>query len=125
MHSLDQFAKKSYLNLETFHKSGESMKTPVWFVQEGDLLYIRTLANSGKVKRIRNNPRVNVVPCGMGGKPHGTWAPALAQRMHDPQLDQKVDHLLDKKYGLMRKVFSMRSRGPNQTYITLEVKLSE
>ncbi len=122
---LDQFAKKSYLNLETFRKNGESMKTPVWFVQEGDLLYIRTLANSGKVKRIRNNPRVNVVPCGMGGKPQGTWTPAQARRVHDPELDQKVNHLLDKKYGLMRKIFSMRERGPNQTYITLEVKLNE
>ena len=62
MKSLDQFQKQKYLNLETFRKSGESMRTPVWFVQDGESLYVHTVANSGKVKRIRNNGRVNIAP---------------------------------------------------------------
>jgi PPOX class probable F420-dependent enzyme len=123
MNSLDQFAKKSYLNLETFRKSGESMKTPVWFVEDGDLLYIRTMATSGKVKRIRHNVRVNVVPCRMDGKPRGTWAPAQARLVQDPEIAQKVDHLMDKKYGLLKKLFMHRGEGQGQGYTILEVKL--
>jgi len=49
------FTSQQYLNLETFRKNGAAVKTPVWFVQDGDAIFVRTLANSGKVKRIRNN----------------------------------------------------------------------
>jgi PPOX class probable F420-dependent enzyme len=68
MNSLEQFSKKKYLNLETFRKSGVSMRTPVWFIQDGETIYIQTMANSGKVKRIRNNGLVNIAPCKMDGK---------------------------------------------------------
>lgn len=50
---LAQFAHQNYLNFETFRKSGGSVKTPVWFVQDGDKLFVRTANSSGKVKRIR------------------------------------------------------------------------
>jgi hypothetical protein len=44
-----QFEQQNYLNLETFKRSGQGVKTPVWFIQEGCTLYIRTGAESGKV----------------------------------------------------------------------------
>lgn len=37
----EQFKNQNYINLETFRKSGEGVKTPVWFVQERDSLYVR------------------------------------------------------------------------------------
>jgi hypothetical protein len=57
------FEKQKYLNIETFRKNGEGVRTPVWFVQDGEVLYARTIANSGKVKRIRNNGQVKIAPC--------------------------------------------------------------
>jgi hypothetical protein len=45
--------QQQYLNLETFRKSGVGFKTPVWFVQDGETLFVRTVANSGNAKRIR------------------------------------------------------------------------
>ena len=72
------FTRQAYLNLETFRKSGAGVRTPVWFVQTGDTVYIRTAANSGKVKRIRNNHHVNIAPCKMNGDPLDEWLPALA-----------------------------------------------
>ena len=125
MNSLSQFAKKSYLNLETFRKNGESMKTPVWFAQEGDLLYVRTAANSGKVKRIRHNAKVNAVPCRMDGKPQGAWAPAQAREVRDPTIDEKVEHLMKKKYGLLYRLFMGRSGNQPQANTILEIKLTE
>ena len=44
MNAFDQLKQQQYLNLETFRKSGVGVKTPVWFVQDGDTLYVRTLA---------------------------------------------------------------------------------
>ncbi len=46
------FDHQSYLNLETFRKNGSGVKTPVWFVEDGGLLFVRTDASSGKVDRL-------------------------------------------------------------------------
>ena len=78
------FAGHKYLNLETFKKSGEGVKTPVWFATDPSVsldssdakLYIYTIGVSGKVKRIRNNPRVRIAPCDMRGRVLGEWVEA-------------------------------------------------
>jgi PPOX class probable F420-dependent enzyme len=123
MSDLDQFAKQKYLNLETFRKNGESMKTPVWFVQDGETIYVSTMANSGKVKRARNTPRVNVTPCKMDGKVTGTWVPAEAHEITDPEVGAKVNRLMDKKYGLMKKLFENQRANKEAKNTVLEIKL--
>jgi PPOX class probable F420-dependent enzyme len=68
---LQEFNGQPFLNLESFRKNGQSLKTPVWFTQVDDVIYVRTVANSGKVKRIRNNGNINIVPCEASGNPTG------------------------------------------------------
>jgi PPOX class probable F420-dependent enzyme len=119
------FEKQKYMNIETFRKSGIGVRTPVWFVQEGDVLFARTIADSGKVKRIRNNGRINIAPCKMGGALLGEWIPAFAQEVSDPEVDSKVDKLLDKKYGLLKKMFSLRGNSSSQKYTIIKMKVSE
>ena len=55
------------MNLTTFRKSGNEVPTPVWFVILEGKLYVRTEASSGKVKRIRNNGRVEPTPSTVRG----------------------------------------------------------
>ena len=102
MTMLEQFHKQKYLNLETFRRSGESMKTPVWFVQDGETIYVQTVANSGKVKRIRNNGRVNITPCKMDGSPTGTWIPAFAREVRDAEIARQRNRR-GKSRGARRK----------------------
>jgi PPOX class probable F420-dependent enzyme len=125
MSTLDQFSKHKYLNLETFRKNGDCMKTPVWFVREGETIYVQTMANCGKVKRIRNNKRVNVVPCKMDGTPTGMWVPATAREITDAEIAKKVNHLLDKKYGLMKKMFALGAARQKRQDTILEIKIIE
>jgi PPOX class probable F420-dependent enzyme len=125
MNSPEQFNKKQYLNLETFRKNGESMKTPVWFVQDGETIYVQTAANSGKVKRIRNNGRVNVTPCKMDGTPTGTWVPANAKEIADADVFKKVTRLLEKKYGLMKKLTALGAARQGRQDTILEIEFSE
>ena len=125
MNSLEQFSKKKYLNLETFRKSGESMRTPVWFAQEGATLYVQTMANSGKVKRIRNNGLVNIAPCKMDGKLTGPWIPAQVRLVTDPTLSALADQLLNRKYGLMKKLFSNQRASKGAQDIILEIKIAD
>ena len=117
--------RQQYLNLETFRRSGESMKTPVWFVEDGDIIYVRTIANSGKVKRIRNNGQVNIAPCKVDGALLGEWIPASAREVRDDETAAKVDHLLDKKYGLLKKMFALSSALQGRKYTVLEIKVRE
>lgn len=75
------FARRKYLNLETFRKSGEGVRTPIWFAEDTSSgaitkLYCYTIGNTGKVKRIRNNPKVRIAPCDMRGKVLGEWMDA-------------------------------------------------
>lgn len=124
MNTLEQFNHQKYLNIETFRRSGEGMKTPVWFTQEGDKIYVRTVANSGKVKRVRNDSRVNIAPCRMDGNVTGEWVPAQAREVIDPEIDKKVDKLLDKKYGLMKKILSRRAEKEGRQDAILEIKIT-
>ena len=119
------FEKQKYLNLKTFRKSGVGVTTPVWFVRDGNKLYVRTVANSGKVKRIRNNPQVNIAPCKMDGTLLSDWVQAQAREISDDEIDGKVDRLLGKKNGLMKTIFSMAGSRDGRKNTILELKESE
>ncbi|HEV7219987.1 MAG TPA: PPOX class F420-dependent oxidoreductase [Terriglobales bacterium] len=82
---------KQYLSLATFRKTGAAVRTPVWFAEENDKLYVMTRDDSGKYKRIRNNSEVRIAPCTVRGKiigpefvgsarilPREAWPPARA-----------------------------------------------
>lgn len=117
--------QQQYINIETFRKSGLGVKTPVWFVLDGDIILVRTIANSGKVKRIRNNPQVKIAACKVDGTPVSEWVPANAREVVDPEVQRKVDRLLDRKYGLMKKMFALASTIQGRNYTVLEIKVKE
>jgi PPOX class probable F420-dependent enzyme len=62
---------QKYISLTTVRKNGTKVATPVWFGEDGDRLYVMTRSTMGKVKRIRNNPLVEVAPCTMRGNVTG------------------------------------------------------
>ena len=105
---LAQFDGQNYLSLETFKKTGQGVRTPVWFVLHQNAFYLYTEADSGKVKRIRNNPRVRVAVCSMRGDIKGPWLDATASFVEgDERL--AADRLLDRKYFL-KKIFNVLVR---------------
>lgn len=119
---MDQFADQPYLNLETFRRSGEALRTPVWFVRDGEKLYIRTVADSGKVKRIRNTPRVNVALCEADGRVTGDWFPGRGREVRDdPAVEERVDRLLDVKYGEVKREMARKAADSGRKYTILEI----
>ncbi len=109
MATLTQFQKQNYLNIETFRKNGQGVKTPVWFVEDDGTIFVRTIADSGKVKRIRRNSLVKITSCKVDGTPLGDWVLANAHEEVDAEIERKVNRLLNKKYGLMKKMFALSS----------------
>ena len=126
--AIAQFAKAKYLNLETFRKTGVGVRTPVWFAENPaspdgmTTFYIYTLPDSGKAKRIRNNPKVRVAPCNMRGDLRGAWIDARA-RMCTGDEAAKGQSLLIQKYGLAKRIgdFFSRLRGRVQVVLAIEI----
>jgi uncharacterized protein len=120
---LAQFANEKYLSLESFRKNGSPVATPVWFAEEDGVFYIYSLANAGKVKRIRNNPHVRIAPCDMRGKLKGSWADAEA-RILDRAGDEKAHSLLNRKYGLLKRIgdFFSKLRKRERATIAIEAR---
>jgi PPOX class probable F420-dependent enzyme len=97
----DSIRGQKYISLSTFRKSGVKVATPVWFGEEGEKLYVMTISKMGKVKRVRNNPRVTVAPCTMRGKLTGPEFEASARLL--PTEDHAHAHeTVNRKYLLAR-----------------------
>jgi uncharacterized protein len=120
---LEPFARQKYLNLETFKRDGTGVATPLWFAEKDGTIYVYTLADAWKVKRIRNNPRVRIAPCDFRGKLKGDWVEAKARIVESPAEEQLGHQLLDKKYGWQKKIGNLLSgfRKRQRTVIAIQV----
>jgi PPOX class probable F420-dependent enzyme len=101
--ALTPFVGQQFMNLETFRKSGVGVATPVWFIEEGGLLYVTAPSHTGKVKRLRNSSRARVVPCDAKGAPLGEWREAEAVFV-EGQAAEHAEALLSRKYGFQKRL---------------------
>jgi PPOX class probable F420-dependent enzyme len=121
---LSHLAGEKYINLETYRKNGQGVRTPVWFVEmingDGSVLYVRTSDDTGKYKRVRNNPSVQIAPCDMRGGVKGNWVKGEA-RIADEEEKTKAFKMLEKKYGIIYKMTRMFLSGKNYVVIAIRI----
>jgi uncharacterized protein len=115
-----EFDHKEYLSLETYRKDGRSVRTPVWFLFHNGSFFIRTLANTGKIKRIRRNPEVKFAHCNERGEPTGEWLSGQAN-IAGAQLSLEIDSLLTKKYGFRKRVFDLIVKIQRKKWVILQI----
>jgi PPOX class probable F420-dependent enzyme len=89
--------------LVSFRRDGTSVPTPLWFAAAGDVLYARSEADVGKVKRIRRDPRVLVAACDRRGRPLGPPHDGRARVLASDEL-LTAETLLAARYGIARRV---------------------
>jgi PPOX class probable F420-dependent enzyme len=109
-----------YLNLTTFRKNGTPVVTTVWFSQMNDRVYVWTATTSGKVKRIRTTPAVQIAPSTHLGRPLGPGIEATARIL--PADEQHIaQQLMDRKYGWQKRFFALiwRLQRCEQVYIEI------
>lgn len=116
---LAPFEGQKYLSIETYRRNGEPVRTPVWFVELGGTLFLRTAKSTGKYKRIRNNPAVRIAPCDRWGNIKGDWVGAEAGVATAEEADE-VYRMLRKKYGMMYAMTTAFMRG--KEYVVLKVR---
>ncbi|HWP78450.1 MAG TPA: PPOX class F420-dependent oxidoreductase [Candidatus Nitrosotenuis sp.] len=118
---LAELERHKYINLETYKKSGQAVKTPVWFVISGAQIFVTTRPDTGKVKRIKNNQKIRIMPCGMKGEPKGDWIEATARFANESETENAI-RLRNKKYGFKAKLvgaFAYRGIKPVVIAITI------
>lgn len=101
---------EDYISLTTFRKDGSPVPTPVWFAVENGTIYVTTLAESYKIKRIRHTPQVTVVPCDVRGNVDKDKTPFAGHATIHPKasaVGEKAGHLLNKKYGLLKRAIDI------------------
>jgi uncharacterized protein len=68
--------------------------------------YVFTSANSGKAKRIRNNPRVTLTPSNFRGKPAAQSIIEAGARLVDKDEEEMPNWAIDQKYGWQYRLFN-------------------
>jgi PPOX class probable F420-dependent enzyme len=120
---LAAFTQQRYLSLETYRRTGQPVATPVWFVIDRNVIYVYSLANAGKVKRIRNNPRVRIAACDVRGALRGAWVDATA-RVVDEREAEPAQRRLRAKYGWQKRLLDLlrKARPKPRAVIAIRVK---
>jgi PPOX class probable F420-dependent enzyme len=95
---------QKYISLGSYRKSGAVVRTPVWFGEEDDKLYVMTRSDSGKYKRIRNNSAIQVAPCTIRGKITGPDFQAMGRILPKSEWD-RGRRTVRRKYWMARIPF--------------------
>ena len=110
---------KQYISVATFRKTGAAVRTPVWFAEQNNKLYVMTRDDSGKYKRMHNNPEVRIAPCTIGGKIVGPEFAGSARIL--PQEDwPPARGAIRRKYWLARIPFVWSKQN-----VYLEIEIAE
>jgi PPOX class probable F420-dependent enzyme len=118
---LEPFVHQRNVLLTSYRRDGAPVGTPVHIAVEGDHAFIRTWDRTWKLKRIRNNPEVQLAPSTIRGKPTGLAIQARARVLSGDESTHAAQ-LLAHKYpilhGILIPIFH-RLRG----YKTMHIEL--
>jgi len=120
----ETFARFKYCQLVTFRRNGARMPTPVWFAVRDGRLLVKTESPSGKVKRIRNDARVEVAPCTLRGRLRGAFVAGRARLLAADE-EPAAEAALRRRYGVGRRIFALvvepffHLRGQRSVYLEI------
>lgn len=110
---LAEMAEHDFVALTTFRRNGEPVPTPVWIAADGDALVVTTPATSGKVKRLRRDPRVEMRPCSRRGTV-SEGAPLVTGVAEVVAPDDASSRALRTKYGWQYRLITAVERLVNR-----------
>jgi PPOX class probable F420-dependent enzyme len=101
--ALTPFVDQQTVALTTYRRDGTPVNTPVSIAIDGDRAFIRTYEKAWKVRRMRNNPEVEVAPSTQRGEPTGPAIHARAKQL-DAADSLVAAHALARKQPLLQGV---------------------
>src|SRR5919197_898946 len=106
---LDRFADQPTVLLSTFRRDGTPVPTPVSIVVRDGHAYFRTWHTAGKVKRLRNNPEIEIAPSTFRGRQTGSAVRGTV-RLLDKAEAKPIRLLLARKYPLLQRLLGQIGR---------------
>ncbi len=107
--TLDHVAAEEFVSLTTFRRDGSPVAVPIWIARNGDALVVSTPASTGKVKRLRRDPRVELRPCGRRGQIREGAEPVVGLAEVAPPEPNDLA-ALQRKYGLQYRIGTVVER---------------
>jgi len=107
---LEELGGASYVSLATFRRNGRAVETPVWLALHDERFYVFTAGDSGKVKRLRNDPHIRVAACTARGRITGPWSDGTARIVSDAATLEAAYGALRAKYGWQLAITDLLSR---------------
>ena len=113
-----------HISIKTFRKNGNGVATPVWFVEENDKFFICTGGATFKVKRIRNNPEIQIATSDASGNLKGEYFEGKARILAKDEVDP-IYTLFRKKYSGFRmwNFFANLGKKVEKKHIYMEITL--
>ena len=105
--ALEPFVDQNTVLLTTYRRDGTGVGTPVHIAVDGDRAFIRTWDTAWKLRRIRNNPEVEVAPSTVGGRPTGPAIRARARVLGGAESKYAAE-MLARKYPILHGVLIPR-----------------
>ncbi len=93
---------EQFIRLSTYRRSGEPVHTAVWFAYHEGRLYVQTMPDAGKIKRIRNDSAVTVAASDRIGNPTGPEVAGYARILDDGLEQRMAEDIIQHKYGEQR-----------------------
>lgn len=129
-HAFQTLAGQQYVLLTTFRKTGVPVKTPLWVVGMEGKIYIYSLHDTGKMKRLKNNPQVTLQPCSFRGVVPPPWkntppVEGTGKILTEKEKEAAFYRLLSLKYRLPYLIGTLLSRisGKFRNRVVVEITL--
>ncbi len=119
---LQRFVKQRTVLLTTFRRDGRGVGTPVNIAVENGRGYVRTYGSAWKLKRIRNNPAVELAPSTARGKQTGPAVRARARILNGEEAE-RASRAIDRKHPLLHGIIVRmfhRLRREQTVYLAIE-----
>lgn len=113
-------ASQEFIVLTTYRKSGTAVPTTVWFAYDQGKIYITTNTTAGKIKRVRNNGHVRMIPSDRIGNLLGQ--PEVSGEAKEVQTSEgraQALAALEQKYGQQFQRIAGQDTG-GRVYIVVE-----
>ena len=113
-----------YVLLTTFRRNGVGVPTPFGALHRDGKVFCFTDARSGKVKRIRREPRVEIAPCTQRG---ALLAPAVSGRARilegaeAAEIAVAFDELWTRQFGLIWRIGKAIERLRQMPRVAIEI----
>ena len=118
---LAPFADQPTICLTSFRRDGRAVGTAVSIAVDGERAFVRTFESSGKFKRIRNQPTVEIAPSTFRGAPTGPAIRATVRILAGAEA-ARARRLIEAKHRVLHRLLvplAHRLTGKRTVYLEL------